>query len=185
MSRIGPVRLTGHLGLAGLLSLSALVAASLPPGTAAQSISGATCSSTWADGTGLVWAVFCSTQDGPGDLYEREPDGDVRRITHMGAEVGSVDLSPDGSLVVFDATRPDKDARQIFAVRRGTPLGHTPIHLVSNVAQLTHEGDNRDPFFDPSGVGLVFFSDRDGALALWSMHVDGSAQRPLVLASGD
>jgi hypothetical protein len=185
MSRIGSMRLASRSGLVGLLSLTALVAASHPPGTAAQSMSGATCSSTWADGTGLVWAVFCSTQDGPGDLYEREPDGDVRRITHMGAEVGSVEISPDGSLVVFDARRPDQDARQIFALRRGTPLRHTPIHLVSNVAQLTREGDNRDPLFDPSGVGVVFLSDRDGALGLWSMYVDGSAQSPLFMASSD
>jgi Tol biopolymer transport system component len=144
-------------------------------GTAAsaQTPVAADCTSTWADGTGLVWSVFCSDADGPGDLYQREPDGDVRRLTELGAAIGGVSITPDGGLVIFDATSPDAGSTQIYSLSRS---GGEP-------QALTSDGVNRDPLVDPSGSGIVFVSDRDGANALWSMQVDGSGQRRLLLAS--
>ena len=133
------------------------------------------CASSWADGTGLVWVVFCSDIDGPGDLYQREPDGDVRRLTELGATIDAVSITPDGATVIFEAVdRVDRQA-QIWSLSRS---GAQP-------RLLTSEGSNRDPMVDPSGSGIVFVSDRDGSPALWAMQVDGSDQHALLLASAD
>jgi len=146
-----------------------------PVGASAQSLTVTGCASDWADGAGLVWVVFCSDVDGPGDLYEREPDGDVRRLTYIGAPIDDAAITADGSTVVFEATDPTEQVTQIYSMERA---GDRPV-------QLTSEGLNRDPILDPSGGGIVFVSDRDGAPTLWSMRIDGSDQSPLFLASAD
>jgi tricorn protease-like protein len=175
MDRSTPVRFR-NLGriMAASVMLPILVAISTV-GASAQSPTVTGCASDWADGAGLVWVVFCSDVDGLGDLYEREPDGDVRRLTYMGVPIGVAALTPDGSTVVFEATDPTGQVTQIYSIKRA---GDRP-------AQLTSEGLNRDPILDPSGGGIVFVSDRDGVPTLWSMKTDGSDQRPLFLASAD
>jgi Tol biopolymer transport system component len=152
--------------VAVLVGASVLPAAADPPGDPG-------CTSSWADGTGLVWVVFCSDQDGAGDLYEREPDGDIERLTDIATKIGQTLITPDGSAVVFEVVDTADDVTQIYRLDR-TAEGPRP---------LTSEGSNRNPVLDPSGRGIVFVSDRDGAAALWSMTIDGADQRPLFLAS--
>jgi len=71
----------------------------------------------------------------------------------------SVDVSPDGKSIVFDALG------DIFSI----PItGGTAKALTSEIAW------NIQPKFSPDGKRIVFISDRNGSENIWTMAADGS-----------
>jgi Tol biopolymer transport system component len=143
---------------------------------------------TWlADGSGLV---YCSGSDGLAEIFETTADGRVRQLTFLGGKASSPVVSPDGSLLVFEAISAGQDLPQVYAIPREGQRGRTVIvgSAVIDIpgehaVMLTSEGANYDPTFQPDGERIDFTSDRTGIASLWSMNVDGSDQSELDLAS--
>jgi TolB protein len=143
---------------------------------------------TWtADGSGLV---YCSGSDGFAEIFEIAPDGNVRQLTFVGGEASSPAVSPDGSLLAFEATRAGEDGPQVYVIPRDGQRGRTAlvgyavIHVPGERAVLlTSDGTNYDPTFQPDGERIAFTSDRSGVPSLWTMNVDGSDQSQMLLAS--
>ncbi len=183
-----------HRARRGLLAASMAFALVIPLGSVASAQTGVTsgCPTTWSDGTGLVTLVFCSGTDGFQELFERTPDGSVRQLTYMGWNASSPQVSPDGSLLVFEATGLTDPVPQVFVIPREGPraqvvaAGAALIHLDGEVAvQLTEDGANFDPTFTLDGNGIDFVSDRLGVNSIWSMNIDGSDQREMLVADID
>jgi Tol biopolymer transport system component len=153
----------------------------------AQSAPFAGCPAWVADGSGLI---YCAGSDGYAELYEAAADGSVRQLTYLGGVASAPSVSPDGSLVTFQATILPGQDPQIYVVAREGQRGRTVIvgSAVIDIdgvraTQLTSDGANVDPAFAPDGQRIDFTSDRSGVTQLWSMAVDGSDQRQLLLAS--
>jgi Tol biopolymer transport system component len=145
------------------------------------------CPAWVADGSGLV---YCAGDDRFAELFEVASDGSVRQLTYLGGVASDPSVSADGSLVAFEATMVPGHDPQVYVIAREGPRGRTVIvgSAVIEIegtraTQLTSEGANLDPTFTPDGRRIDFTSDRTGALQLWSMAVDGSDQRLLLLAS--
>jgi hypothetical protein len=190
------------LGLAVTLALSgsavagpALATAEPAAGGALSSAlsgssSGATqtgCPSWWADGTGLI---YCQ-QTGPAvEIWEvGTGGGEPRRLTYVGGVSTSPDLSPDGSLVAFDAAVPAGRAPQVFVIEREGTRGRTVLVGSAVIrlegarpVQLTTEGANFDPVWSADGDRIAFVSDRTGEPSLWVMNADGSEQTQVLFA---
>jgi TolB protein len=179
------------------LSLAVITAASLLIGSAAPAAAqiepgagGATfvgCPAWLADGSGLI---YCSGDAGSTEIFELDADGNVRQLTYLGGQAAAPDVSQDGSLVVFEATREGEPGPQVYVIKRDGQRGRTVMVGYSVVeipgeraVKLTSEGTNFDPAFQPSGQRIDFTSDRLGVTGLWSMNVDGSDQRELHLAA--
>jgi TolB protein len=143
---------------------------------------------TWtADGSGLI---YCSGSDGYAEIFEITPEGSVRQLTFVGGQASSPAVSPDGALLVFEATRSDQTAPQIYVIPREGQRARTVLVGYSSVdipgeraVMLTSDGANYDPTFQPDGSRIDFTSDRAGIPGLWSMNVDGTDQSELHLAS--
>jgi Tol biopolymer transport system component len=144
------------------------------------------CPAWLADGSGLV---YCSGSDGFAEIFEITPEGTVRQLTFLGGQASSPTISPDGSLLVFEAIYGD-DGPQVYAIPREGQRGRTVLVGSAAIdipgeraAALTSEGSNYDPAFQPDGERIAFTSDRSGVPSLWSMNVDGSDQSQMLLAS--
>jgi TolB protein len=168
-----------------LMALAIALGTSAP--AAAQGAPFVGCPSWLADGSGLV---YCGGSDGFAEIYEATPDGTIRQLTFLGGQASSPDVSPDGSLVVFEATRVGQEGPQIYVIERSGQRGRTVIVGTAIIeipgvraTRLTAEGSNFDPTFQPDGARIDFTSDRAGAPSLWSMNVDGSDQSELLLAA--
>lgn len=161
---------------------------------------------TWTKGGSLI---YCASVDAGVELFERSSTGDVRRLTYLGGRAGSPSLSPDGARIAFDVTYDSPLGTQVFVVDRFGPrsrvvlVGSTVIEIPpqgpsavmvggtlvpippAQVRRLTDIGQNRHPAFTPEGDRIDFTSDRLGVPALWSMDIDGSDQRQMLLATSE
>ena len=101
------------------------------------------------------------------DLYTMAADGSHRRLVWAGDTLqSSVDWSPDGRTLVFDALAAD-GTLQVFTL----PIGSGAPR------QLTFGEPNGKPTWRPDGAGLLFLSLRDGERQeIYSMAADGSDQ---------
>ena len=162
------------------------------------------CLAWTADSTGLI---YCSgSVAGSSELFERSDDGDIRQLTYLGGMVQSAVVSSNGTLITFHATLPTDPDPQIYVIARHGPrarkmlvgtavielgkrtvmVGGTPIEVRgAQPRRLTDIGSNVDPAFAPDSERIGFTSDRLGASALWSMNIDGSDQRELLVAQAD
>ncbi len=97
------------------------------------------------------------------------PPQGVTRVIDFTTDEGtwmSVDVSPDGTWLVFDLLA------QIYRL---------PIEG-GEARPLTESGGNAlnfDPAVSPDGQSIAFISDRGGQNNVWVMHSDGSAPRPI------
>jgi Tol biopolymer transport system component len=176
-----------------IVTLVSLLAAALVwlPQAAAVAAGGTpfvACPEWTADGTGLV---YCAGEGEAAEIWELDVDGTVpRQLTYLGGKAASPDVSPDGSLVVFQAYVPGEPGPQIYVIprvgsrARALMVGGTLIEFDGvRATQLTTEGTNWEPSWSTDGSRIAFVSDRTGAPQVWVMNADGSGQAPLALAS--
>ena len=97
------------------------------------------------------------------------PRGETREIDFTTTEGTwtSVDVSPDGSWIVFDL---------LGHVYRMDAQGGTAEPLTGNSGIAL----NYQPRISPDGRTVAFISDRGGQDNLWIMNADGSEPRPRV-----
>lgn len=187
-----------------LLAVALATALLIPIATtvSAQVVPLAGCLS-WADDASGI--VYCGETDaGSTELFEQDADGNVRQLTYLGGHIGSADVAVNGSKVAFHATLPNSPEPQIYVIDRHGPrlrkvmVGGTVIEIGKRYVpvgtsvveikgawpkQLTDGGSNVDPVFSPDGDRIGFSSDRHGAVSLWSMSIDGSDQREMLVAT--
>ncbi|RMD52126.1 MAG: hypothetical protein D6828_06225 [Nitrospirae bacterium] len=71
----------------------------------------------------------------------------------------------------------------------GRIAGHNQIFLLEYstllTKQLTKYGDNEHPSFSPDGMFITFDSNRDGIKSVYTMRINGEAQRRITPLSVD
>jgi Tol biopolymer transport system component len=113
--------------------------------------------------------VFTSVRDGDIELYTMKLDGsDVRRLTHEPGYDGGAFFSPDGSKLVWRASRPQvgkelDDYRRLLAQGLVRP-SKLDIYVANadggDVRRLTDNGAaNFAPYFHPGGAKVIFCSN--------------------------
>ena len=136
------------------------------------------------DGTGVVWGarwspdgkrIAFADRDAKGHLHVYAIDaagGERRQLTHL----ESSDLreqmpawSPDGSKLAVQAGA-EKQPTHIWIVDAATGAGE-------KIGAHTEGYDDEVPAWFPDGKRVAFQSDRTGAMEIWVMNSDGSAQR--------
>jgi TolB protein len=179
---------TPHGRRLSLAAIGLTIATLLAPATvAAQDTPFVGCPTWTTDGSGLI---YCSGSGDFGEIFEIAPDGHVRQLTFLGGRASSPAVSPDGSLLVFEATDAIGEGPQVYVIPREGQRGRTVVVGSAFIeipgeraVALTSEGVNFDPTFQPDGSRIDFISDRTGQPSLWSMNVDGTDQSELHLAS--
>lgn len=92
----------------------------------------------------------------------------VKEVIGVGG-IGSIALSPDGRFVLYE-------------LRYSANYQKKDIWLISTdgsheVALVKNPASDHSPFWTPDGKRIVFFSDRSGATALWTLQVkNGKAE---------
>ena len=132
--------------------------------------------------------VFTSDRSGDLELYTMNLDGsDVKQITDGLGYDGGAFFSPDGSKIIFRASRPQTEA-EIAEYKELLEQGlvqPTEMELFicdadgSNLKQLTYLGNaNWSPFFHPSGEKILFSSnfEAEGGFPfnLYMINTDGT-----------
>ncbi len=131
--------------------------------------------------------MFTSVRDGDLDVYTMRLDGsDVRRVTHQLGYDGGAFFSPDGSKIVWRASRPrpgaEADEYKALLAQGLTKPYSLDIYVAnadgSDARRLTENGAaNFAPYFLPSGDRVIFSSnmgDPHGrTFELYTVRLDG------------
>ncbi len=126
------------------------------------------------DGESLLYAATRSSVD----VYQLDLGPDFRplaagprRLTEGSRNAFGPDLSPDGSLLLYQTGHGQQEDLIL------QPLDGTPLRRLTNdVAK------DRGPRFSPDGTEVIFYSDRDGPYELFVIPIDGSAARRITAA---
>jgi len=125
--------------------------------------------------------VYTSNRGGTYELYVQRPGGSSRRLTHTRfrwQEDRSPAWSPDGRWIAFSSTRPGFNNAELYRVRSdGTGLQRLTFTGGTDAQPI----DDGMPTWRPDGRAIVFVSNRDGNLELYSL--DPSTRRTLRLTS--
>jgi Tol biopolymer transport system component len=115
--------------------------------------------------------VYASNRSGSFTLWLQKPGSPARRLTRVSEqwqEDRSPQWSPDGRSIAFSSNRPGFFNPELYLV---APNG-------GNLRRLTHTagsddvlGDDGMPAWRPDGSGLVFVSNRDKNLELYSLDL--------------
>ncbi len=126
---------------------------------------------SWSpDGTTIAWAVRC---DGGGlGIWTVRPDGSgLSTVVDAGSGLSTFNYptwSPDGTLLAFEGGRP------VYGEAPG-PILEMGIYVVgADGSGLTKLAEGTQPAWSPDGTKIAFASDRDGAIALYTMEIDGT-----------
>jgi Tol biopolymer transport system component len=171
------------------------------PAASAQADPSRGCLAYPPDGTAVI---YCQRMDnGATELFEQDDEGRTHQLTYLGGTIGSVDVSPSGAMLAFEATLASVPDSQVYLIARHGPrarqvlvgnlvieLGKRQVLVGGDIVEiggerphrLTDDGSNTNPRFAPDGTKIGFTSDRLGSVLAWSMNVDGSDQRELLLA---
>ncbi len=98
--------------------------------------------------------------------------GEMRWITHGSVQTSNPDLSNDGRWVVHDSIGSSREDLYVLQVNAGS-------HRITNDAYR-----DRAPRWSPDGERILFFSDRSGRYALWTIRKDGTELQKLPTMSG-
>ncbi len=112
--------------------------------------------------------VFVSDRGGNPQLYIMDIEGtNLRKITHSGYN-DSPCWSPPGGAIAF--TKRNGSLFDIYVIDVSTNKEY----------QLTkNSGSNENPSFSTDGRHIIFSSNRRGRYELFSMHSDGTEQKPI------
>lgn len=117
--------------------------------------------------------AFLSNRDNPDeytyDIYLMNSDGSgLKELTDSSGMILNFSWSPDGTRIVFDSDREDKDEIYVIDVES----------LIWTQLTANDVWDS-DPAWSPKGSEIAFVSTREGDYAIYIMDVEGSAVRKL------
>jgi Tol biopolymer transport system component len=113
------------------------------------------------DGTSVVYAAFLA--ENVFEIYDMNINtGDTRQLTNKLGILAAPEISPDGKTIVFRRAKPNSEQNQIWLMERN---GADP----NNIPVIT----GWDPTWSPDGKYILFASDRDGTIQLYTMNLNG------------
>ncbi|MBK7456451.1 MAG: PD40 domain-containing protein [Anaerolineales bacterium] len=113
------------------------------------------------DGRSVIYAAF--RESNVYEIYEMNiASGAVVQLTNRLGNLNAPEISPDGESIVFKRARPNSDENQLFLMERN---GADP----NNIPALS----GWDPTWSPDGKLILFASNRDGAVQLFTVRANG------------
>jgi Tol biopolymer transport system component len=106
------------------------------------------------------------------EIYVRDRDGEVAKLTHNESDDLEPVWSPDGTMIAFISKRDGN--WEIYAMNAD---GSAQRNLSNNPA------DDEQPAWSPDGRKIAFVSDRDDLAELYVMNPDGTAVQGLTNAT--
>jgi TolB protein len=114
------------------------------------------------DGRSVVYSQFREVN--VFEIYEMDlATGKARRLTDRLGVSNAPEISPDGKRIVFTCWTVESNQDQVWIMSRD---GGNPHPLFT--------GDGWDPTWSPDGMKILFASDRDGTVQLYTGNLDGS-----------
>ena len=108
--------------------------------------------------------AFTSDRDGGQELYVRNPDGAVIRMTNNLSDEDDAAWSPDGAKLAFAS---DRDGNWEIYV----------LDETGDVQRMTnHPAEDRDPAWSPDGSTLAFVSNRNDNWDIYVLGAEGLSQ---------
>ncbi|MFH1943109.1 MAG: tetratricopeptide repeat protein, partial [bacterium] len=128
------------------------------------------------------WLAFTSERSGNLDIWIKEiPRGGPVQVTMHQAEDAYPAWSPDGKHLTFVSKRRDAQG-DIWLVALDMRRGGAPKGVPEQVTDYL--GIDAKPTFSRDGRRIVFTSDRDGMLNLWSVEIGSKNTRRLTTSGG-
>lgn len=113
------------------------------------------------DGQSVLYAAF--REQNVYEIYNLDlNDGSVDRLTNRLGVLNAPEVSPDGNRITFMRGAPTTQQNQIWVMDRN---GDNP----GNIPQIL----GWDPTWSPDGKQILFASDRDGAIQLFTVNLNG------------
>ena len=97
------------------------------------------------------------------ELFLSDPSGKTSRLNVRGGRYEQPRLSPDGTHVTFGETAAARHSVWVYELAG-----------ISAMRRLGLDGNNRYPVWSSDGQRIIFQSDREGDLAVYSQRADGS-----------
>lgn len=117
------------------------------------------------DGTSVVYAAF--REQNVHEIYELDlDDGSVSRLTNRIGVNNGPEISPDGNTITFMRGNPNTQQNQIWVMNRD---GENPANVPGALGW--------DPTWSPDGRSILFASDREGGVQLFTVSLSGNAIR--------
>ena len=113
------------------------------------------------DGKSVVYAGY--REPDVYEIYEMElSTGIGLRLTDRLGNLNAPEISPDGKSILFKFTKGASEINRIWVMDRGGKN-------ISNIPRVT----GWDPTWSPDGKYILFASDMDGSIQLYTVRVDG------------
>jgi TolB protein len=114
------------------------------------------------DGRSILYSAYFA--DNNYEIYDLNIDtGNLNRLTASYGVDNAPEVSSNGALVTFMHSTPNRNLMQIMVMERsGNNEGNIP------------QVNGWDPTWSPDGERILFASDRNGAVQLYSVKLDGS-----------
>jgi TolB protein len=114
------------------------------------------------DGRSVLYSEFFAENNY--EIYSLNIDtGDASRLTSSYGVDNAPEVSPNGALITFMHVTPTRNLMQIMVMERsGDNAGNVP------------QVNGWDPTWSPDGERILFASDRDGTVQLYTIRPDGS-----------
>ena len=114
------------------------------------------------DGRSVLYSQFFAENNY--EIYSLNLDtGEASRLTSSYGVDNAPEVSPNGALITFMHSTPNRNLMQIRVMdRSGDNAGNVP------------QVNGWDPTWSPDGERILFASDRDGSVQLYTIRPDGS-----------